>query len=300
VHSGKVSPRPSKPTEISIVVVTHNRVHLLRRCVENVVAATSDATQQIIIWDNASLDETADYLAELNDPRITVVHHPENIAMNARRRALELATGDYLVEMDDDVVEAPPNWDQTLLNGYLQLAEYGRLGAFLKYDPDDSASRYLRYMREERGAYPLKMVNGIRILEGTPGGACTMISRELYDRVGGYGEHHRYPYWRPEISFERKMRKLGFRSAYLADLNVRHAGGPNYSETAQPKLHYWKHEQKLRRRKDRVKRVLLALPFVAKLNKRFEWFDLPAPRYDPAAYHPDAQDDASPGPTPAP
>lgn len=284
---------------ISIVVVTHNRVHLLQRCVENVLAATSEDTTQIIIWDNASIDATADYLSGLSDPRLEVVHCADNIAMNARRRALQRATGEYLIEMDDDVVEAPSNWDRTLLNGYIHLETYGRLGAFLQYDPDDAASRYLRYMREERGAYPLKVVNGIRVLEGTPGGACTMISRELYDRVGGYGEHNRYPYWRPEIAFERKMRKLGFRSGYLADLKVRHAGGPKYSETPQPKLHYWHHEEKLRRRKDKIKRALLALPFVTQLNRRFEWFDFPAPRYDPAAYNPDAEDDSPPGATPA-
>ena len=283
---------------VSIVVVTHNRVHLLQQCVENVLATTSDATQQIIIWDNASSDGTAEYLARLDDQRLEIVRHPENIAMNARRRAFERATGDYLIEVDDDVVEAPSEWDHTLLEGYVHLQDYGRLGAFLQYDPKDAASRYLRYMREERGAYPLRVVNGIRVLEGTPGGACTMISRELYDRVGGYSEHNRYPYWRPEIAFERKMRKLGFRSGYLADLQVRHAGGPNYSETPQLKLHYWRHEDKLRRRKDRVKRVLLALPFVAELNRRFDWFDPPEPRYDPAAYDPDVRADATGDATP--
>lgn len=281
---------------ISIAVITHNRLHLLRQCVENVLAATSDLTQQIIIWDNASLDGTRHYLAELDDPRIEVVHHPENIAMNARRRALALATGEYLVEMDDDVVDAPLKWDEALLEGYLHLAEFGRLAPFLQYDPDDSASVYLRYMREERGAYPLKVVKGIRILEGTPGGACTMISRELYDRVGGYREHKRHPYWRPEVPFERKMRKLGYRSGFLADLEIRHAGG--HSEATKPKIDHYFYERKVRRRKEQAKRMLLAVPFVARLNNRFAWFD---PRqYDPEAYDPDARKGSSRGSTPAP
>src|SRR5712691_10609173 len=115
---------------ISIVVVTHNRLALLRRCVENVLGATSELTRQIIVWDNASLDGTRQYLDQLGDPRIQVVHHHENIAMNARRRALALATEDYLIEMDDDIVDAPANWDELLLEAYVQLGEFGRLAPF--------------------------------------------------------------------------------------------------------------------------------------------------------------------------
>jgi GT2 family glycosyltransferase len=272
---------------ISIVVVTHNRLELLRRCVENVLGRTSELTRQIVIWDNASADGTREYLDQLDDPRIEVVHHHENIAMNARRRALALATEDYLIEMDDDIVDAPANWDRALLDGYLRLCNFARLAPFLEYDPADTASRFLRYMREETGALPLKVVKGIRIIEGNPGGGCTMISREVYERVGGYREHRRYPYWRPERPLGRKIKKLGLRSGFLADLEVRHAGGQ--SEVPQPKIAYYHYERKLRRRRDAVKRALLALPLFPRLNARFMWFDPPAPQYDPVTYDPDAR-----------
>jgi GT2 family glycosyltransferase len=267
---------------ISIAVVTHNRLELLRRCVENVLARTSELTRQIIIWDNSSSDGTREYLDQLDDPRIEVVHHHENIAMNARRRALALATEDYLIEMDDDIVDAPPKWDETLLNGYLHLGDFARLAPFLEYDPSDTASRFLRYLREEVGALPLKQVKGICIIEANPGGGCTMISRELYERLGGYREHRRYPYWRPERPLGRKIKKLGLRSGFLADLEVRHAGGQ--SDAPQPKIDYYHYERKLRRRKDAVKRVLLALPPFARLNQRFKWFEPPVPPYDPVKY----------------
>jgi GT2 family glycosyltransferase len=269
---------------ISIVVVTHNRVELLRLCVENVLGRTSSKTVQIIIWDNASSDGTREYLDQLDDPRIEVVRHDENIAMNARRRGLALATQDYLIEMDDDIVDAPQDWDEILLNAYRRLG-FARLAPFLEYDPSDTASRFLKYMREEVGALPLSEVRGMRVIEGNPGGGCTMISRELYVRLGGYREHRRYPYWRPERPLGRKIKKLGLRSGFLVDLEVRHAGGQ--SPAPPPKVAYYHYEKKLRRRKDAVKRVLLALPFFPRLNRRFEWFDPPAPPYDPTAYDPE-------------
>jgi GT2 family glycosyltransferase len=272
---------------ISIIAVTHNRAHLLRLCVEQVLGRTSPLTTEIVIWDNASTDGTREYLDSLEDPRVRIVHHPENIAMNARARAFRLVHGEYLIELDDDVVEAPPDWDETLLNAYRRLPQIGRLAANLAYDPNDVASRYLRYMREEQGAYPLREVNGVWILDGTPGGACTMTSRELYERVGGYREHGHLPYWRPEIPYEKEMRKLGYESALLAELEVRHAGGGHYSEIPKAKIDYHAHELKVRRRKDAVKRLLLRIPLAAAVNARFRWIDPPAPQYDPETYDPD-------------
>jgi GT2 family glycosyltransferase len=270
--------RPS----ISLAVVTHNRVDLLRRCVENVVLRTSPATVEILIWDNASTDGTRNYLATLDDPRIRVVEHDRNIAMNARARAFAMLSSEYLVELDDDVVEAPTNWDEQLLRAFSALPLIGSLGADIAYDPDDVASQYLRYVREVRGEQPVIEVNGIRIREASPGGACTMTSRELYERVGGYGENARFPYWRPEIPYHRAIRKLGYTTAFLADLEVRHAGGPQHAEPTAEKRAYHRHELAVQARKNLVKRVLLALPFVAALNERHRWFDPPARPYEPS------------------
>ena len=61
-----------------------------------------------MIWNNASADGTAEYLDLVDDPRITIVHHPVNIGVNAYKRLFAQATRDYLIEVDDDVISAPP------------------------------------------------------------------------------------------------------------------------------------------------------------------------------------------------
>jgi GT2 family glycosyltransferase len=135
-------------------------------------------------------------------------------------------------------------------------------------------------MREEVGAYTPMEINGVRILQGSVGGACTITSRELYERVGGFKEHRRHSYWRPEIPYQRSMRKLGYESAFLADLKVTHDAGPS-AKPPEPKAAYYWHERRLTARKNLAKRVILAIPFAAALNRRYEWFDPPLPPYDP-------------------
>ena len=268
---------------IAVVVLTHNRRELLRRCVSDVLLRTSEKTREIVIWDNGSDDGTGEYLQALTDPRINVIRSPENIGMNAYARAFALATQDYLIELDDDVIEAPARWDETLLEAFLRLPKVGYLAASLADDPNDSASRYIKYLREERNAYTQRELNGVAILEGPTGGSCTMTSRELYDRVGGFKQSTEFVYWREDAAYVKALKRLGYDSAVLESLSVWHAGGPYYSKPNPAKNPLYIHEARVRARKDFVKRLILRVPFAAALNARYGWFD-PPHRYEPPAF----------------
>jgi GT2 family glycosyltransferase len=260
---------------ISIVVVTHNRVHLLKRCVQDVLLRTSPLTHEIVIWNNASEDGTRRFLEGLSDPRIRVVHAPENIGQNAYARAFRQATQEYFIELDDDVIEAPQRWDETMLRAFQRVPKIGYLAASLVDDPNDSASSYFKYLRDERGAYSRREINGVALLEGPTGGGCTITSRALYERVGGFGENPNLIYWHEDAAYVKKIHRIGYRSAVLEDLQVWHAGGPYYSKISPAKLEYHRRAGRARRRKDRVKRILLAVPGFAALNARWRWFEPP-------------------------
>jgi GT2 family glycosyltransferase len=265
---------------IAVVVITHDRLHLLEKCVENVLRRTSLHTREIVIWNNASQDGTQAYLDTLADPRIRIVHHPENIGTNAYARAFRLTTAAYLVEMDDDIIDAPQGWDERMLNAFRRIPRMGYLSANLVDDPNDSAAQYVKYLREERNAYTRREVDGIRILEGPTGGGCTMTSRDLYDRVGGFREHKSLVFWHEDAAYVRAIHRLGYRSAVLEDLRVWHAGSPYYSGASRAKLEFHEHQARVTARKDFVKRIILRLPFATALNDRYQWFE-PPHRYVP-------------------
>jgi GT2 family glycosyltransferase len=259
---------------IAIVVLTHNRAELLRKCVENVLLRTSEATREIVIWDNASSDGTAAYLAKLDDPRIRVVAAERNLGQNAYAEAFRVTTAPFLVELDDDVVDAPAGWDSVLLDAFRRLPQVGYLAADLEDDPYDPASRHRHHIRAHE--YRPVEENGVRLLTGPAGGGCALTSRELHDRVGGFRQSRRHVFWLEDQAYIEDIQRLGFRAAVLADLRVHHTGGPHYAPPSVAKQAFWADYRRRRRRRQAVKKAVFAVPFFGRLNARFRWFVPPA------------------------
>ena len=255
---------------IAVVVLTHNRVHLLRKNVENVLLRTSEATREIVIWNNASTDGTAAFLESLDDPRIRIVNSEKNIGQNAYARAFALTSAPYMVEVDDDVVDAPRHWDATLLDAFVRLPQIGFLAADLEDDPHDVASQVRHHGRPD--AYTLVEENGVPLLKGPTGGGCAMTSRELNERVGGFRQHQKEIFWLEDEAYIADIERIGFGAAVLADLRVHHTGGPYYSVESKEKADFWRRWRAMRARRAAVKRVLLRIPGVRRLNARFHWF----------------------------
>jgi GT2 family glycosyltransferase len=258
---------------IAVVVLTSNRVHLLRQCIENVLARTSEATREIVIWNNASTDGTGEYLESLEDSRLRIVHCEDNMGQNGYAQAFALTTADYLVELDDDVVAAPENWDLLLRDAYRRLPQVGFLAADIEDDPHDEAAHF-RYRVRPHEYRPLT-VNGVRLLDGPAGGACAMTARELYDRVGGFRQNPTKVFWQEEPAYIEDIKPLGYTPAVLRDLRVRHTGGEYYGATSPEKTAFWRGYWRMRARRERAKRVLVRVPGVRRLNDRHRWFVAP-------------------------
>lgn len=236
--------------------------------------ATSPATTEIVIWDNGSTDDTPEYLRSLDDARIRAVCHAENIGMNAYSRAVDMTSGDYIIELDDDITDAPAEWDAMLLDAFRRIGDMGYLSADLVFDENDEASRLRHVVRPH--LYSEYALAGVRLLDGPTGGGCAMTSRAIYDEVGGFRTDEGKVFWLEDEKYVTDVQRLGYRVAILADLHMHHTGGPYYSSPIAAKDQYWQAYFRGIRRKNRVKRGLLLLPFVPALNRRYGWFQAPS------------------------
>jgi glycosyltransferase involved in cell wall biosynthesis len=87
---------------VTIAIPTFNRAALLRGCIPAVLAQTYDNIE-VLVSDNASLDDTANVLREFSDKRIRVLRQETNIGLLPNWNAcLAAARGEYVVFVSDD------------------------------------------------------------------------------------------------------------------------------------------------------------------------------------------------------
>ncbi|HEY1309641.1 MAG TPA: glycosyltransferase [Pseudolabrys sp.] len=90
------------PPKISVILPTYGRRHVLPRTIASVLAQ-DEKDFELIIVDDCSIDDTATYLASLDDPRVRVVRPAQNVGTaGARNLGLQSAQADIVALLDDD------------------------------------------------------------------------------------------------------------------------------------------------------------------------------------------------------
>jgi glycosyltransferase involved in cell wall biosynthesis len=107
----------NEPT-VTIVVPTYRRLHYLREALASALAQTYKDFE-LIVSDDSSSDEIADYVASLKDPRLRYRRNAKNlgIAMN-NYAAFSEAKGSYIASLHDDDV-----WEQGFLAALVPVLE---------------------------------------------------------------------------------------------------------------------------------------------------------------------------------
>lgn len=121
--------------KISLVIVTYNRLALLKECIENVFTF-SNLLSHIIIVDNASDIETKDYLESLGN-KIDYIRLEENLGgaggfYTGVKYFTEQTNDDYVWLMDDDTI---PNEDSVnqLIIAIKKLNNFGFLASNVRW-----------------------------------------------------------------------------------------------------------------------------------------------------------------------
>lgn len=192
----------TRTPKVSIIVVAHDEIEALQRCVESVLEKTAFSNYEIIIVDNASQTPQAqDWMAgveamQLEQVRAVRLAHRvnESVAING---AVQHATGEYLVMLSHDTAVLQVDWLERLLNHGMR-PEVGVVGAKL-LAPDGTV--------QDSGVVLGREIIATQLFLGqssaSPGymyrllvdqnysavsGACLMISRSLFEAVGGLDE----------------------------------------------------------------------------------------------------------------
>ena len=169
---------------VSVIIPTHNRCELLKRAVGSVLCQTF-SDWELIIVDDASTDETCEYLNGLDHPQIKSVILEENKGVShARNRGRELATGEWIALLDSD-----DEWLKDRLKKQLEFAQE---------NPDTPLIH-----GEEIWIRKGKRVNQKKIHQKSGGRilprafhlclispSATLMTAKLYDEMGGFREDY--------------------------------------------------------------------------------------------------------------
>ncbi|MFN2592656.1 MAG: glycosyltransferase family 2 protein, partial [Candidatus Dormibacteria bacterium] len=110
---------PPGEVRVSVITATYNRRALLDQALESVRAQSHGNWEHVVI-DDGSTDGTGQFLAGLDDERLTVLRSDHRGLGAARNAGLTAATGSIIVYLDDDNV-MHPHWLRAVVWAFSRL-----------------------------------------------------------------------------------------------------------------------------------------------------------------------------------
>jgi len=227
--------------DLSIIIVSYNSRQDVARCLRSLQRFCTGVSMEIIVFDNASIDGTADMIAS-DFSEVHLIRHPENAGFaRANNLAAAQARGRYLLLLnpdtwvDDDLgaalvryLDAHPEADAIaprvlLPDGSLQEGSVCALPTLKRIFYEQIGLSGLFPRSPVFGAYRMTHWDHdeVRQVEHATG-ACLAIRRQVYQQARGLDES--FFMYIEDVEFSHRLKKLGKKTYYLPSAHVYHAG----------------------------------------------------------------------------
>ncbi len=234
------------PSKISIIIVSWNVRDQLRTCLQSIQQYCA-ADTEVFVVDNASKDHSAEMVAK-EFPDVQLIANNTNRGFGAaNNQALELATGEYVLFLNDDCVftgDVLPT-----LAAQFQDPKLGMLGVHL-LNTDGSTQESVRAWPGilDQTVIQLKLHHVFPNLikrylmtdfdytqsANVPQvmGAFMFMPMELAKQYGGFDED--YFVWFEEVDLQRRLQQDDYMVRYEASVTCIHAKGQSFQQVARP------------------------------------------------------------------
>ncbi len=211
---------------VSILIPNKDHAGDLRRCVDSILEkSTYENYEILIIENNSTTQEIRDYYAELaGHPKIRIeTWEGEFNYSKINNFGASKAKGEYLLLLNNDTQVITLDWIEELLM-YAQRDDVACVGAKLYYEDytiqhagiviglgahRTAGHTHYRINKENLG-YMGKLCYAQDVSAVT--GACMMVKKERYDRVGGLDES--FAVALNDVDFCLRMRALGYLNVF--------------------------------------------------------------------------------------
>ena len=201
-------PIPKDKPLVSIIIPSKDHPDILKECIRNIRNNAGSIPYEIIVVDNGSSESNKEYLekyiSELPGERGTYLYgnYDFNFSYMCNSGAVK-AKGDYLLFLNDDVYATSDGFLEKLIK-YACHEHVGAVGAKLLY-PDNKSIQHIGVFdtargpvhklitkNDERCLYYLRNRYAWNVLAVT--GACLLVQREKYFKVGGFNDKMKVGY----------------------------------------------------------------------------------------------------------
>ncbi|WP_086606500.1 glycosyltransferase family 2 protein [Erythrobacter donghaensis] len=239
--------------ELSVIIVSYNTREMTLKAIETLYEHASDIAMQVILWDNASADGSADAVAE-RFPQVELHRCPDNLGFAAgNNRAAETATGEWLLLLNSDT-ETLPGAIQNLLAFAKANPQAGIVGGRTLFGDGSlnatscfnrmtvwSLFCYSTYLSQIFKGNPLfdtervtgSMMDEVRQVDVVTG-CFFLLKTELWRELGGFDL--RYFMYAEETDLCLRAGKLGYRPMVTPAATIIHHGGASAISSATKQL----------------------------------------------------------------
>ena len=219
---------------VSVIIPTYNRAARACACIASVLA-TGSPRLEVIVVDDCSPDDTGARVRDRfgADPRVRYLRNETNRSLAvSRNNGARLATGDYLFFLDDDN-EVEPNALAELLAAFARHPKAGLVAPLavhqaagrrdLVWTLGSDFNRWTSQPKDVMPNLPLAKLPPKPIdWPTTYSPNAFMVTREAFDRVGGFEESFVITY--EESDFGWKLMEAGYEAFIAAKARTKHFG----------------------------------------------------------------------------
>jgi len=215
--------------KISIILLCYNKFSYTKRCIDSIFKNTNYPNYEIVAVDNASVDETSEYL-ETYAKRLKYVRINNNVGfIGGNNIGVSQTDADYVVFLNNDT-EVMPDWLGNLYNTFLFHPDAGGVGAKLIFANNTLQEAGAAVFNDatgwnygRNGEVSDSRYNFVRETDYCSG-AALMVRRDLFNKVGGY-DYLFAPAYFEDTDLCFSIRKLGYKIYYCFSAQVIHYEG---------------------------------------------------------------------------
>ena len=216
--------------KVSIIIPSKNNYRILKRCIDSIEKKTNYENKEIIIVDNSSTDNaTKKYYSSLSHK---IINYSENFNFSKMNNlAVESSSGQLLLFLNDDTKVLDSFWLDELVSIAMQK-DVGIVGPKLIFSDNTIQHAGVVFLKTGSGFHPLmkqlenydgyhNIINSTRDYSAVTG-ACLMIRREIFDKVGTFDNSFDVYYGDADLCLQ--VINLGFRVIYTPFTKLLHEG----------------------------------------------------------------------------